>query len=76
MPGMIRLGRIGAVITGLEFGDAATDGRAREVGGGGDHGNATAPQGHGLTSGPASPRLLVKKWSECLILLTDTGNHC
>ena len=76
-PGMIRLGRHrGAVVTGLEFGDAAADGRMREIGGGGDHRDATAPQGQGLTSGPASPRLLVKERSEGVILLPDTGNHC
>src|SRR6516165_5265626 len=41
----------GAVVAGPEFVDAAADGRMRECGGSGDHRNATAPQGEGLTSG-------------------------
>ena len=55
-PGMIRLGLTGgAVVTGLEFGDAAADGRMREIGGGGDHRNATVPQGRGLQAAQRRP---------------------
>ena len=40
-------------VTGLEFGDAATDRRARQLGGRGDERDATSPQGEGLSKPPS-----------------------
>ena len=50
----------GIVVAGLDLGNTASDRRPRQIRGGGDERYATATQGKGLTSSPASSRF---SWS-------------
>ncbi len=65
-----------SVVISLEFGYAAEDRRARQIGGCGDERDTTSSQSESLGSGSAAPCPLVQQRGQGFILPENSRNQC